>query len=144
MSSAVPSLLHATSVAVEGRGLLIRGASGTGKSALAMELIALGARLVADDRTELHRRGDTVMLRCPQAISGLIEARGIGILRVGPVSDVPLCAIVDLDAVETERLPPERHAECLGLSFPLLHKVDAPYFTAGILTYMRQEMWEGP
>ncbi|MDX5349528.1 MAG: serine kinase, partial [Paracoccaceae bacterium] len=45
-----PQIVHATSVAVDGRGLLILGPSGAGKSSLALRLIALGARLVADDR----------------------------------------------------------------------------------------------
>jgi HPr kinase/phosphorylase len=144
MSSDAPSVLHASSVAVDGRGLLIRGASGSGKSGLALELMALGARLIADDRTELRRAGGAVLLRCPPTIKGLIEARGIGILRVDPVSDVPLCAIVDLDTIETERVPPDRVAEYLGLSFRLLHKVAAPHFTAGILTYISHAEREGP
>ena len=50
-------ILHATCVAVDGRGLLILGPSGSGKSALALQLIALGAQLVADDRTRVSRRG---------------------------------------------------------------------------------------
>ncbi len=64
---------HASCVAYGGRGVLILGASGRGKSALALRLMALGAVLVADDRTDLCREGDSVMARAPDAIKGMIE-----------------------------------------------------------------------
>ena len=53
-------LLHATAVAIDGRAVLLRGASGSGKSDLALRLIDAGARLVADDQSELYRRGDVL------------------------------------------------------------------------------------
>ena len=65
-----------------GAALLILGASGRGKSALALGLMAAGATLVADDRTHLHaRRRRQLVASAPAAIAGLIEARGIGILK---------------------------------------------------------------
>ena len=66
--------IHGSCVAVAGRGLLILGPSGAGKSALALQIMALGGQLVADDRVELTRQGDEVIARCPVALRGLIEA----------------------------------------------------------------------
>lgn len=117
--------------------MLIRGASGSGKSSLALALVGLGADLVADDRTILNRRGSDVILDCPPAIAGLIEARGIGLLNAEAHGPVPLVAVVDLDTEEQDRLPPQREATVLGLRFPLVHKVSNPHFPAQILHYLR-------
>ena len=67
-----PLNLHGSAVALEGRGLLILGASGTGKSALALRMMAHGARLVADDRVVLARRGDALIASAPPALRGTI------------------------------------------------------------------------
>ena len=114
-------LVHATSVAIGGRAVLLRGPSGSGKSDLALRLIDAGARLVADDRSELRRDGDALMIRAPATIAGLIEARGVGILRVAPLADAPLALIADLVAPDAvERLPEPRSETILGLSIPLI------------------------
>ena len=66
------------------------GPSGAGKSALALQLLALGAELVADDRTDIIRQGDHLIADVPQAIAGMIEARGMGILeRCDPCGPSP-------------------------------------------------------
>ncbi|WP_331459605.1 HPr kinase/phosphorylase [Paracoccus liaowanqingii] len=70
--------LHATTVALEGRGLVILGPSGSGKSGLALELMAVGAVLVADDRTDLRLQQGRLIAQAPPALSGRIEARGWG------------------------------------------------------------------
>jgi serine kinase of HPr protein (carbohydrate metabolism regulator) len=114
-------LVHATAVAIGGRAVLLRGPSGSGKSDLALRLIDAGACLVADDRSELHRDGDVVVIRAPATIAGLIEARGVGILRVTPVATAPLALIADLVAPDAvERLPEPRSETILGLSIPLI------------------------
>ena len=114
-------LVHATAVAIGGRAVLLRGPSGSGKSDLALRLIDAGARLVADDRSELRRDGDALMIRAPATIAGLIEARGVGILRVAPLADAPLALIADLVAPDAvERLPEPRSETILGLSIPLI------------------------
>ena len=87
--------LHASCVALDGRGVLILGRSGAGKSSLALELMALGARLVADDRTVLHADDGAPVASCPPAILGKIEARGVGILAADP------SPVDDLDRQET-------------------------------------------
>jgi HPr kinase/phosphorylase len=109
-------LVHATSVALgpsvrafggrEGIGVLLLGPPGSGKSDLALRLIAEGGRLVADDQTALFVRNGILHAACPGAISGLLEVRGIGILRVDAQAEAPLFLALDLDAHATiARLP---------------------------------------
>jgi serine kinase of HPr protein (carbohydrate metabolism regulator) len=114
-------LLHATAIAIDGRALLLRGASGSGKSDLALRLIDAGARLVADDQSELCRRGAEVIARAPAAIAGLLEVRGIGIVRLDALAEAPVALIVDLVPAETiERLPARRTEMILGVALPLI------------------------
>ena len=131
-----PVVMHASAVAMQGRGLLIKGASGAGKSGLALELMALGATLVADDRTILRRDGPASRLSCPAPISGLIEARGLGLLHADTVQGATLWAVVDLDETETERLPPRRHTQLLGIQVSLVHNVPSRSFPAALLQYL--------
>lgn len=114
-------LLHATTVAIGGRAVLLRGASGSGKSDLALRLIDAGARLVADDRSELRRDGGAVLVSAPATIAGLVEARGLGILRLDSLAVARLSLIVDLVAPEAiDRLPEKRSEAILGISLPLI------------------------
>lgn len=129
--------LHASCVAVDGRGLLILGPSGAGKSALALRLMALGAGLVADDRTEIALGPDGVIARCPPALRGLIEARGLGILNAPWVSEVPLALVVDLGRSETERLPPRRRVTLLGVGHDLVLGGRSDHFPASVLCHLR-------
>ena len=131
-----PSPLHATTVAHAGRAALIRGPAGSGKSALALRMIALGAQLVADDRTQLRRRGDQVIADAPDTLRGRIEARGVGILATAPAGPTPVVLIIDMAQEETERLPPHRETDLLGLALPLQRKVNSPYFPAAIMAYL--------
>ena len=132
-----PLVLHATTVAWDGRAVLIRGASGAGKSELGLELLAWGCVLVADDRTELARRGGRLVARCPGPIRGLIEARGVGLLRAEAVLEAEVALVADLDREEGERLPPWRGEAVLGLSVPLLHKPLKGRFAPAILQYLK-------
>ena len=131
------SVLHASAVAVDDRAVLILGASGSGKSSLALALMGWGATLVADDRVILNWAGASVLLSPPGAIAGRIEARGVGILTAEYQSQVPLSLIVDLDEMETDRLPPQRSKILLGISFPLLHNIGTAHFAPSILQYLR-------
>ena len=113
--------VHATSVALGGDGILLRGPSGSGKSDLALRLIDAGARLVADDQTELERIGAVLEMRAPATIAGRLEVRGLGIMRVPSVAVAPLRLVVDLVAPEAvERLPEPEFCTLLGVSLPLL------------------------
>ncbi len=115
------ALVHATAVAIEGRGLLLRGPPGAGKSDLALRLIDRGARLVADDQAELRRAGKRILVGAPAAIAGLIEVRGIGIIRLDALKEAPLALLVDLvSPAEVERLPDRRFEDVLGLTIPLI------------------------
>jgi len=125
--------VHATTVAHRGRALLIRGPAGAGKSALALELLARGAVLVADDRTVLTRGGDTVRAAPPPALAGLIEARGLGLLRVPHAAHMPVAAVVDLGADETERLPPRRTTALLGRELVLYRRIEGAHFAPSLL-----------
>jgi serine kinase of HPr protein (carbohydrate metabolism regulator) len=112
-------LIHATAVAIEGRAVLLRGPSGAGKSDLGLRLIDAGARLVADDQSELCRRGDALVVRAPATIAGLIEVRGIGIVRLDALVEAPVALVADLVAPEKiERLPAAGSETILGCVVP--------------------------
>lgn len=131
------TILHATTVCLGGAGLLIRGASGSGKSGLALKLMALGAVLVADDRTRIRRGAGCIMADAPAAIRGRIEARGVGILNAPVAGPVPVVLVVDMDVAETERLPPRRWVELLQIPLPLVRKIDTDYFPSALCLYLR-------
>ena len=114
-------LVHGTTVALDGEGVLLRGPSGSGKSDLALRLIDGGAQLVADDQTELARAPQGLIARSPASIAGRMEVRGVGILRVPTVPGAPLRLVVDLIAPDrVERLPEPKFCEYLQCSLPLL------------------------
>lgn len=135
-TGAAGHLMHASCVDHGGRGLLILGPSGSGKSALALELMAMGARLVADDRTLLTLAGEGVEARCPPALLGMIEARGLGLLNADPVSFTRIALAVDLGSRETERLPPIRHISVLGKPVDLVLGQEGRHFPAALLRYL--------
>ncbi len=139
--SPVSGLIHGTAVAFEtGRGLagvLITGKPGAGKSELALELIAMGAWLVSDDQTGVQPRDGSVILSAPPRLRGLIEMRGVGLLRAETVEAAPLVVLVDLDTPETARLP-EPHWHFLeGCRVPILRKCESRAFAAAIRQYVR-------
>jgi serine kinase of HPr protein (carbohydrate metabolism regulator) len=107
--------VHGTSVVLGGDGVLLQGPSGSGKSDLALRLIDQGARLVADDQTELRLIGGALRMSAPVTIAGRLEVRGVGILSVPSVKSAPLRLVVDLVAGEAiERLPEPETCEFLG------------------------------
>lgn len=128
--------LHATTIALGGYGLMILGPSGSGKSTLALQLMAVGASLVADDRTDIRRRGDRLVAQSPPQLLGLIEARGVGILRVAPSPPVPVAFACDLGRTEVDRLPQSRHQAWLGVPVSLVLGPYRPHLYAA----MRQLM----
>ena len=140
-AAADPLIVHASCVAVSGRGLLISGASGSGKSSLALALMALGADLVADDRTGLERRTGGVWASCPPTIRGRVEARGLGLLRAEPLDGVLLVAEIDMDRPETERLPPQRSTERLGVALPLILGAGKDPLPAALIQYLKVGRW---
>lgn len=137
MTGARPLVLHASCVAHAGRGVLILGAAGRGKSALALQLMAFGCDLVSDDRTAVAAEGKRLVAAAPARIRGLIEARGVGILAADALAAARLALVVDLDRDEEERLPPPRRHRILGVDLPLLHRVESAHFPAAILQYLK-------
>ena len=128
--------MHATCVAVSGRGVLITGPSGAGKSALGLDLMALGAELVADDQTELTLHGTRVIARCPPPLRGLIEARGVGILTAPPLEEAEIVLVVDLAQPEPDRLPPLRKRALLGQLIDLVLGQGNPHLASSVLRYL--------
>ena len=133
-------IVHATSLVCFGRGVLILGDAGCGKSGLALQLMAHGAGLIADDRTILSVTDGQLIAAAPPAIKGMIEARGIGLLNAPDVGPHPLHLAIDLNRTEVERLPVLRRIRFLGHDLPLLHKVDNGSFPAAILHYLKAGM----
>jgi serine kinase of HPr protein (carbohydrate metabolism regulator) len=120
--------VHASAVLVGGRAVLIRGPSGAGKSRLALELIQaagagalLFARLVGDDRVHLQEAGGRLLVRPAETLSGLLEVRGAGILRLPYEPSAVIGLVVDL-AVDTQRWPEpaQQQVEIDGIRLPRL------------------------
>lgn len=115
------TLVHATCVSIAGRGVLLRGPSGAGKSDLALRLIDGGARLVADDQVALRPAGGRLIAAAPPALAGLLEVRGLGIVRLPAGEPAPLALVVELDpARPVERLPETPVCTLCGVELPLL------------------------
>ena len=116
--------VHASTVASEGRAVLITGPSGSGKSDLTLRLLDRGFILVSDDQTIVKRQGDRLIALAPPSIAGKLEIRGIGIIEMETVSEVPVALIVELTS-EIQRLPDDsRERPLLGVPVPLI-SVDA-------------------
>ncbi|WP_377386218.1 HPr kinase/phosphorylase [Rhodobacter lacus] len=130
--------MHATAVALPpDRGVLILGPSGSGKSSLALRLMALGATLVADDRVQLSVEAGALIARCPAPIRGLIEARGAGILRAETLAAAQIVLAVDMGQDETARLPPEREITLLRQRLPLVLRLQHGHLEATILQWLK-------
>jgi serine kinase of HPr protein (carbohydrate metabolism regulator) len=115
---------HASTVAVEGRAVMISGPSGSGKSDLALRLLDRGFTLVSDDQTIVRREGNRLVASAPATIKGKLEIRGVGIVQMETVSDVPVALYVELTS-EIVRLPDDRRERpVLGVNLPLI-SVDA-------------------
>lgn len=107
-------MVHATCIAFDGHGILLRGPAGSGKSDLALRAIDRGAQLVADDQVVLTRDGETMIASAPSSLHGLIEIRGIGIMRMDTAGQVPVALVADL-ADSGERMPDHRWCEIGGV-----------------------------
>lgn len=111
--------VHATTIAIGTRGVLITGAPGTGKSDLALRLIDRGAVLVADDRTRLEVEGGRLIASPPATIAGMIEVRGIGVVQLPHVGAARVVLAIDLSANVT-RMPEPAFCTYAEIDVPLL------------------------
>ena len=109
--------VHGTCISQDGAGILIRGASGAGKSDLALRLISHGAYLVADDQVILYPHKKQIIARAPKNLFGLMEVRGIGVLHLPSNASTPLHLLVDLVEHENiERIPESTFVKLLGIN----------------------------
>src|ERR1044071_2605076 len=116
--------VHASTVASEGRAVLIAGPSGSGKSDLTLRLLDRGFALVSDDQTVIKKDGARLMASAPPTIAGKLEIRGIGIVEMERVENVPVALLVELTG-EFRRTPDDsRERPILGVRLPLV-SIDA-------------------
>ena len=116
--------IHASTVALGGRAVMLSGPSGSGKSDLALRLIDRGFSLVSDDQTLVRRDGARLLASPPPNIAGKIEIRGIGIIDLENISDVPVALLVELTS-DIQRLPDDRRERAiLGVAVPVV-SIDA-------------------
>jgi serine kinase of HPr protein (carbohydrate metabolism regulator) len=119
-------ILHAGLIAAHvgglWRGVLIEGASGAGKSDLALRALSAGFRLVADDRVVVFVSGGRLYGRAPAPLAGLIEVRGLGVVRRAPLSMARIVLRLRLvgEGEAVERMPEDSAAPLLGVSIPAL------------------------
>jgi len=111
--------VHATCVAMAETGVLLVGPSGSGKSDLALRLIGNGALLIADDRVDLTAEDGVLVARAPEALFGLMEVRGLGIIDLPAGRESPVGLVIELTPGKTERLPDSLETSLAGISLPL-------------------------
>lgn len=123
--------IHATCIACGGRAALLRGSPGSGKSDLAFRMIRADAsgetRLVADDQVHLCAAKDGLAATAPQALTGLIELRGLGLLRVPVIERAEVRLVAELvPRDDVPRLPEPEFEEIQGVRLPRirLHAFD--------------------
>jgi HPr kinase/phosphorylase len=127
MPAGEASTVHGSAVLTGARAVLIRGASGAGKSQLALSLIHAAqtgllrfARLVGDDRLHLAASNGRLLVRPAAALAGLIEVRGLGVQKVEYEIRAVVGLVVDLAASDAERLPSPGATVVEGISVPRL------------------------
>jgi HPr kinase/phosphorylase len=135
-------IVHASAVAFgSGGGVLIEGPSGAGKSTLALALIAQGAELVADDRTVLFAESGALYARPPRAIAGLLEVRGLGLVRLTARRLARIRLVVALGAAAVRRLPDPDICRRLGCELPFLPVAAAgPALASGLARRLASPM----
>lgn len=130
--------IHASTVAIDGRGIMLMGPSGVGKSDLALRLIDRGALLVSDDYTRLTRTPSALLASAPMTIGGRLEIRGLGIVPVPHVDDVPVALAVRLlrDNMPAPERMPERLVETFaGIAVRLVNLDPRPASAPLVIEY---------
>lgn len=115
-------VVYASCVEFSATGVLICGASGTGKSDLCLRLIDAGARLVSDDQTIIENKDRRLIASCPQNLRGLMEVRGIGIIETPFIPETQIhLKLILRNADEIERMPLPETENLEGVQIPVFH-----------------------
>ena len=112
--------IHATTVAIDGRGVMLIGPSGSGKSDLALRLIDRGAQLVSDDYSEVRAAGGVLRATAPATIAGKIEVRGLGIVAMPYIPDIAVALVVRLGGTVARMPEPGESIEIAGIAVPVV------------------------
>ena len=113
--------VHATTVHFIGQGVMLCGPSASGKSDLGLRLIEIGAQLVADDRTDLTLSNNSIRASAPKQLAGMLEVRGIGIIKIEAIAETQLALVIRLINTENlQRLPTFETTDILGVTLPLV------------------------
>lgn len=113
--------VHGTCIDIGGMGVLLLGPSASGKSDLALRLIDGGAVLIADDRTDVTLKDGVLVASAPAEITGTIEVRGLGLLKVGAGQKAVLGFVAELvEPKLVERMPHAQTWEYGGISVPAI------------------------
>ncbi len=129
--------LHATTISFQDKALVIAGPSGTGKSSLALRMIALGACLVSDDMTLISTSPSGILAHGPDAAPQVIEVRGLGLLNAPVVAAERLHTILDLGTAEKARLPEPRTLTLFDQAIPVLHSPATPLIAEAMIHYLK-------
>ena len=137
MSDIAAGLVHSSCVTFQKQGVLVIGTSGSGKSVLVADLISRGGRLVSDDQTVVKSLNDAPVASPPEALKGLLELRGIGLVTMPFDASAAIDLVVDLDHAPSARLPEPKRILVCGHSRPLLAGKDIPNLTTSIIVYIQ-------
>lgn len=112
--------IHASSVSIKNKGILFIGDSGAGKSDLSLRLIMCHqAVLIADDRVDITTDNGVITASAPKVLQGLLEVRGIGIVKLDYLPKAKICAVFELVSDRIERMPEPQYYEIGTQKLPL-------------------------
>ncbi|HBQ22134.1 MAG: hypothetical protein DBW67_04735 [SAR116 cluster bacterium] len=110
--------LQANGFSYRGEGILLTGPSGIGKTGLMLEMIRSGGQLVGDDAVVLHNQSGSLFMTPPDATKGLVELRGVGVIRLEPAEKILVTMHLCLGHKISERLPNAQQVSWLGVGLP--------------------------